>query len=129
MSHLFQTLQAQFDVGKALEMVVLSHKHTFLLNIKTATNSGKRIIQSLARHMFKVFVAFHCRQAEGELQLFLPPDFGGSLRLIGNILSELLPDANRVYQCAVHVESQGLTGCHYYSPYCKPDGRLKQRFL
>src|SRR6202030_3858670 len=32
-------------------------------------------------------------------------------------------------QCAVHVESQGLTGCHYFSPYCKPDGRLKQRFL
>src|SRR5258706_14232042 len=98
-------------------MVVLGHERTLLLGIETATNSGKRIIQSLACHLLKVFVTFHCRQAECKLQLLLSPDLGGTLRLIWSILFELFPDANRVYQRAVQVESQGLTRCHYLSPF------------
>src|SRR5262249_45657350 len=134
MAHFFEAPQTRLDVGKALEMVVLHHERAFLLRSEAAANSGQRIIQSLARHLLKILVAFHRGQAECELQLFLSPYLSNSLCLIWNILLKLFPDTDRIYQCAVHVESQGLAYCHYCSPsnndysipYCKPnslDGR------
>src|SRR6266699_5820857 len=113
MPHLFEALQAGFDIGEAFEMVVSRHERTFLLGVEIATYSGKRIIQGLARHLLKILVAFHRGQAKCELQLLVSPYLSNSLRLIWNILFELLPDANRVYQRSIHVESQGLTCCHF----------------
>jgi hypothetical protein len=78
---------------------------------------GKRIIKGFACDLLEVFVTLHRSETEREFKLFLSPYLRDTLCVTRNVMFELLPDTNRVYQRTIHIESQRFSYYHYSSPY------------
>src|SRR5207248_3062529 len=95
---LFQALKSWLDIGKSFQVVVLGHERILLICIELLSGHGKRVVERLARNLFKVFILLHDSQPERELELLLSPHLSDALclscitRITWNKLFKLLPD-------------------------------------
>ncbi len=95
---IFQALQAGFDIGEALKVVVAGHERVFLPGVEVVPGCCKGVVERFAGDLFKVFVAVHGGETEGELELFLSPYFCDTLSILGDVLFELFPDTDNILQ-------------------------------
>src|SRR5260370_60420 len=101
-----QALQSWLHIRKPLQIIVLCQQRLFLPGFQLLPERGESIVERFACNHFKILVAFHCRQAKCELKLLLSPYLCNTQRIACNILFELLPDAYRVDQGAIHIKGE-----------------------
>src|SRR6266566_2251156 len=96
--------------------------------VQITPSRGKRIIKGFACDLLEVFVTLHRSETEREFKLFLSPYLRDTLSVIRNIVFELLPDTNWVYQRTIHIESKRFGYRHYLSPSTDPDAGGDHRY-